>query len=188
MRLRGLLVLLACCAARAGDPIGVACPVPRALHDPSDNASTRMAWLIPTKLATCCGVVINGAPMYAAGVICWPLLHGDDIAAQNWPVALVLFDKSRLLLSEKSRIQFVSRESGIQIKSGTVHWTLPDTSRRQILSGDRPVAARRGVAILQDGRIVIIPDAPFLNLAPDPVELLRRFPYAIGPLSPSDVP
>lgn len=182
-----LLITIAAAVAAAADPAGLACPIPRAIHPPSSDASLRAAKEDTHRPPDCCGVVINKVKYSAPGVICWPVLVGDTVQAQGWPTAIVLNDGTRIYLSEGSRIQIDS--TAINIFDGTLFWRIPPASKRRIASLNKPpVSLLQGMAQLRDQKLVVTADTPLPSTVPDIAELIRRFPDASGRMIPSDGP
>ena len=182
-----LLITFAAAVLPAADPAGLACPIPRAIHPPSSDASLRAAREDSRRPPDCCGVVINKLKYSAPGVICWPVLVGDTIQAQGWPTAVVLNDGARIYLSEGSRVQVDL--TTISILSGTLFWKIPPASKRRIAALDKPpVTFLQGMAQLRDQKLIVNADMPLPGIVPDIAELIRRFPDASGRLIPSDGP
>ena len=188
MRTRMLAALwLVTHAADAAQPAGLACPVPRSPH-PRDEASLRKSYETWKRPPDCCGVAINRVEFSAAGVVCWPLLDIDEVEAKGWPVAIVLFDGSRIHLSEGSSLKLEARDQVIRFVNGTIAWQLPPASKRRVIAQDKPLGLPRGMAQLRDGKLQVLPNAPFPDFAPDVAELMRRFLYSAGRMLSSDEP
>ncbi len=62
-------------------------------------------------------VTVRGVEFSAPGVLSWPVLSGDELAATQTPALLVLRNRTRVYLSRNSRLK-VDRTDG-QL---TVHW------------------------------------------------------------------
>lgn len=182
-----LLISLVAATLYAADPAGLACPVPRALHSPSSNASLRAAKEDSRRPPDCCGVAINKVKYSVPGVICWPVLEGDRIQAQGWPTIVVLRDGGRVYLSEGSHLHIDS--NAIRILSGAAFWKIPAASRRRIAAGDQPpVPTLQGMAQLSNGKLVVTPGRALPDPVPDLAELIRRFQDASGRLIATDGP
>ena len=150
------------------------------------SAVVPVASVCSTGILTIAGVTVG-----LGGVVCWPAFAGDAIATTSSAAVFLLLDGSRVVMGKNSRLRLEHRErkSILHVLDGAVYVTLSKNSELTVMALDQPLvldAEKRGSIRIERSRFVFTPGGAAPTLDFDPLQLMRRLPYALGPILPSE--